>query len=97
MNKGAKRSLYFIGFLILLYILQQVGLLADIISYLGALPFWIVLVMTGILVSFWQFMKHTDGEEVEDEKWIEEQGKVFIERMLDEKERRNKEHPSSEI
>ena len=97
MNKGAKRSLYFIGFLILLYILQQVGLLADIISYLGALPFWIVLVMTGILVSFWQFMKHTDDEEVEDEKWIEEQGKVFIERMLDEKERRNKEHPSSEI
>ena len=62
MNKGAKRSLYFIGFLILLYILQQVGLLADIISYLGAfggglnvIPFGWDFLVIGIfsVISLW--------------------------------------------
>ncbi|MGV3489024.1 MAG: sporulation YhaL family protein [Tuberibacillus sp.] len=92
MNKRAKRSLYLIGFLILVYILQQIGLLNHMIAYIGDLPFWVVLVITGILISFWQFMKYSDSEEEEeaDEKWIEEQGSVFIRRMQEEKERRNK-------
>jgi len=91
MNKRVKRSLYLVGFLILLYILQQVGVLNNIISYLGDLPFWVVLVITGILISFWQFMKYSDHEEEEeDEEWIEEQGSVFIKRMKEERERRNK-------
>lgn len=96
MDKRAKGALYIVGFLILLYILQQVGVLNNVITYLGALPFWVVLVITGILISFWQFMKHSgDEDNVEDEKWIEEQGAVFIKRMKEEQERR-KNNPSSE-
>jgi len=90
MNKKTKRSLYLIGFLIVLYILQQAGVLGAMLSYIGGLPFWVVLVMAGILISFWQFMRHSDDEEEEDEKWIEEQGQVFIRRMQEEKERRHK-------
>jgi hypothetical protein len=97
MNKRSRRSLYLVGFLILLYILQQVGVLNNIVAYIGALPFWVVLVITGILISFWQFLKHSQDEEIEeDEKWIEEQGAVYIKRMSEERERR-KNKPSQQI
>ncbi|MFC4619083.1 sporulation YhaL family protein [Camelliibacillus cellulosilyticus] len=90
MSKKAKFSLFLIGLLVVLYTLQQFGVLDGVLVYIGALPLWVVLVLAGIIISFWQFLKHSKAEEEEDEEWIEEQGAVYIRRMEAEKEARNK-------
>lgn len=81
-------SLTLIGLLIFMYILQQVGALDGLISTIGAMPLWLVAVLAGILFSGWQFLKATNEEEEVDQKWIEEQGEVYIKRMEEEKSKR---------
>jgi len=90
MNAKAKRSLFLIFALVAVYVMQQLGWLSGVINYIGALPFWVVLVMVGILVSFWQYLKHANDDEEEDEQWIEQEGAIYIRRMEAERERRGK-------
>ncbi|MFT8870717.1 MAG: sporulation YhaL family protein [Sporolactobacillus sp.] len=87
--KQMKRSLYAVAFLFLLFLAQQFNLINPIISALLATPWWIYLVVAGILFSGWKAftLMHTDAQI--DEEWNEEQGDVFVKRMHSERERRH--------
>ncbi|MFC7391672.1 sporulation YhaL family protein [Scopulibacillus cellulosilyticus] len=89
--KNAKRAIVIICTIVFLYILQQFGILMPIIDRIDAFPWWVYLVFAGILFSGFQFVILSKKDKEEDEKWIEEQGQVFIKRMNDERERRNDE------
>lgn len=87
--KKTKRAIAIICTIIFLYILQQWGILMPIVDRIEAFPWWVYLVFAGILFSGFQFVISYMKEKEEDMKWIEEQGQVFINRMNEERERRN--------
>lgn len=54
-----------------------------------SLPLWIYFVVAGIFVSAFMALKTAKEERELEQDWIEKEGEVFIERMEEERERRN--------
>ncbi|GAF65722.1 hypothetical protein BTS2_2621 [Bacillus sp. TS-2] len=89
MNSSTKTSqrvaIVLLVALILVFIFTQ----TSILSVLLASPWWIYLVIAGIIFSGYMSMKYMlEDHEVENE-YIEKEGSVFIERMEAEREKRN--------
>lgn len=85
MKKGAKRSLAIIGGLVGLYVLKTVG----VFTSLAQLPWWMYLVIAGILFSGYRFLVESQKDKNADKEWIEEQGQVYMERIDAERKRRS--------
>jgi hypothetical protein len=86
--KQARRSLYAITVLFLLFIMQQLGLIDPILASLEGIAWWVYLVAAGILFSGYQVFSLSQKDKEIDEEWNEQQGEVYIKRMRAEKERR---------
>lgn len=86
--KQAKRSLFAIMVLILLFTMQQLGVTDALISGMEHVAWWVYLVIAGILFSGYQAFTLSKKEEQEDTEWLEQQGNVYMRRMKAEKERR---------
>ncbi|WP_010630510.1 sporulation YhaL family protein [Sporolactobacillus vineae] len=94
--KQAKRALYAIALLFLLFMMQQLGLIEPVITKLLGIAWWVYLVIAGILFSGYKAFTLSKQDKEIDDEWNEEQGNIFIRRMRDEKERRrNKKHPGA--
>ncbi len=52
------------------------------------LPIWLYVVVAGIFVSAFMAIKTAREDREFEQEWIEKEGKVYIERMEEEKERR---------
>ncbi|MBD8003783.1 sporulation YhaL family protein [Bacillus norwichensis] len=52
------------------------------------LPIWLYFVVAGIFVSAFMAIKTAREDREFEQEWIEKEGKVYIERMEEEKERR---------
>ncbi|TLS38333.1 SigE-dependent sporulation protein [Pseudalkalibacillus caeni] len=57
---------------------------------MASVPWWIYFVLAGIVYSGYKVATLTIEDRKVDQNFIEEEGKVFIERMEDEKKRRHK-------
>ena len=97
MMKRAKLSFSIIGILLVVYVLQQLGALNGLANGIGQMPIWIMAVIAGIIVSAWQFLKNSGAEEEVDMKLIEDQGKIYIHRMEEERDRRRKQKTSEDV
>nr|WP_100408315.1 sporulation YhaL family protein [Bacillus solitudinis] len=51
-------------------------------------PWWVYLVLMGIVGSGYLCYKYSREERELEEKWIEKEGHVFMERLMEEKEKR---------
>lgn len=89
--KQARRSMYLITLIFTLFMLQQFHLLGPAISHIESVPWWVYLVVAGILFSGYQAFTISKAEREVDEKWLEEQGEVYMKRIKAEKERRHAE------
>lgn len=86
----AKRSLIIIGLLLVFFVLQQAGTLATLVEEFQTMPWWGYFVLAGIVYSGFKYLTINQEEEEIDHQWIEEQGKVYINRMEEEREERRK-------
>lgn len=96
MKKKARWTWMTVGLLVVFYILQQFNGLSGIIGLLNKMPLWTMIVFLGIIVSAWQYFRNARQEEDEDARWLEEQGKVYIHRMEEEKKRRERQRSNEE-
>lgn len=58
-------------------------------------PWWVYLCIVGIIFSAYKLMTTAKEEEKIDQAFIEKEGRVYIERMEKEKERRMKQSPGN--
>ncbi|MTT30477.1 signal peptidase [Terrilactibacillus sp. BCM23-1] len=86
--KRTKRSLFLIGVILTLFVLQQFHLLGSMIEQIETLPWWGIMVVLGIIFSGYQAFTLSRKDKEIDDKWVEEQGHVYIERMEMEKAKR---------
>lgn len=74
---------------IILALFMNLGSGADLISVIFAnTPWWVYFVLAGIIYSGYRASIHFSEDRKVDEAFIEEEGKKYIERMNEEKERR---------
>ncbi|TGA99174.1 signal peptidase [Sporolactobacillus shoreae] len=94
--KQARRSLFAVALLFLLFLMQQFGLIDPVLSRMGSIPWWIYLVVAGILFSGYQAFSLSRQDKEIDDEWNEEQGNIFIRRMnAEKKKRRNGKNPKA--
>lgn len=55
-----------------------------------SLPFWVYIVVVGILFSAFMAVKTAREEQREEKEWAEQEGKVYLERVEEERKRRQK-------
>ncbi|RYL93045.1 signal peptidase [Sporolactobacillus sp. THM7-4] len=95
--KQARRSLYAVALLFLLFMMQQFGLMDSLISKMEGIEWWVYLVIAGILFSGFQAFTISRQDREADEEWTEKQGEIYIRRMNAEKERRHPKKDSKAI
>ena len=61
------------------------------------LPFWMYIVILGIFVSGFMVLYTSKQERDADEAFIEKEGEIYLQRIREERERREQLHISSEI
>jgi len=54
-----------------------------------SLPIWIYFVIAGIVISAFMAVKTAKEDRDQEMEWIEKEGEEYIDRMREEKERRN--------
>ncbi|MBO8178030.1 sporulation YhaL family protein [Aeribacillus pallidus] len=54
------------------------------------LPLWMYFVVAGIVVSAFMAIKTAREERKEEMEWIEKEGKIYMDRLSNEKEKRRK-------
>ncbi|MGA9287385.1 MAG: sporulation YhaL family protein [Anaerobacillus sp.] len=85
MRKGV---LIILGFLFILSVLQLTEISATVIGVFSSFPWWLYFVLAGIIYSGYKTMQLTAEEKRVDQIHIEEEGRVYVERMEEERERR---------
>lgn len=80
-----RSSIYWIGIILVLFSLQVTGYLTPLISRLAGSPWWIYLVIAGVIFSGFQFFSISKEEEEIDQKFIEAEGRVYIDRIEEER------------
>ncbi len=68
-----------------------------IIFNMVILPWWVYLCIIGILYSAYMAYKTTKEEKVEERIIIEQEGKIYLDRMRKEREKRAKEKQKQKI
>ncbi|WP_246055150.1 sporulation YhaL family protein [Pseudalkalibacillus caeni] len=89
-EKELKRWILLLSVLVIFSLIQLSDLLSGMLSTLASVPWWIYFVLAGIVYSGYKVATLTIEDRKVDQNFIEEEGKVFIERMEDEKKRRHK-------
>ncbi|WP_233269525.1 sporulation YhaL family protein [Alteribacillus sp. YIM 98480] len=51
-------------------------------------PSWVLLTGLGVIFSGYMYWQTSRTEKKEDERWIEQEGRIFIRRMEEEREKR---------
>ena len=85
MRKGV---LIILGFLFILSVLQLTEITATVSGVFSKFPWWLYFVLAGIIYSGYKTMQLTAEERRVDQIHIEEEGRVYVERMEEERERR---------
>ncbi|WP_257349444.1 sporulation YhaL family protein [Pseudalkalibacillus decolorationis] len=84
------RRLYVVATVVLFFVLLQwTGVYAGLTPILAAVPWWIFFVLAAIGYCGYRVWFHMNEDQKLDRVHIEEEGKVYMKRMEDEKERRN--------
>ncbi|WP_270182431.1 sporulation YhaL family protein [Alkalihalobacillus sp. CinArs1] len=87
MRKGI---LVILGVLFIISILQLTEIFSAVTAFASGLPWWVYFVLAGIIYSGYKSMTLTVEDRKVDQIHIEEEGKVYVKRMEDERERRKK-------
>lgn len=87
--KQARRSVYAVVLLFMLFMMQQLGLIDPVLYRIESVPWWVYLLVAGILFSGYQAFSISKEDKEVDDEWLEKQGNVYMKRMKAEKERRN--------
>ncbi|MFC5713570.1 sporulation YhaL family protein [Thalassorhabdus alkalitolerans] len=91
MNLHSKRLLFIsVALFLVLVTLQRLAEMGGI-----ALPWWVILIAVGSVYCGYMWYKTSKEERQEEQKWIEQEGRIFIRRMEDEKAKRNRENSLS--
>ncbi|WP_276528445.1 sporulation YhaL family protein [Pseudalkalibacillus hwajinpoensis] len=85
MRKGV---LIILGFLFILSVLQLTEISSTLSGFFSSFPWWLYFVLAGIIYSGYKTMQLTAEERKVDQIHIEEEGRVYVERMEDERKRR---------
>lgn len=85
MRKGV---LIILGFLFILSVLQLTEVSSNVSSFFSSFPWWLYFVLAGIVYSGYKTMQLTAEERKVDQIHIEEEGRVYVERMEEERRRR---------
>ncbi|HET7578718.1 MAG TPA: sporulation YhaL family protein [Bacillales bacterium] len=64
--------------------------LAEGIAFLASVPWFVYLIVAAILYSGYKFVTLSKDDYKADQEWIEQEGNVFIRRMEQERDRREK-------
>ncbi|SFP94710.1 sporulation YhaL family protein [Salibacterium halotolerans] len=82
MNQRPKKVLLtLIGLFVLLVVWQR-------FAGITAVPSWVLLSGLGIVFSGFMWWKTSQSEKEEEDRWIEQEGRVFIRRMEEEREKK---------
>lgn len=84
----SRATLYWIGLALILFSLKITGYLVPLLSRLKESPWWIYFILAGVLFSGLKYFSISKAEEEIDQKWVEAQGKVYIDRIEKERESR---------
>lgn len=85
MRKRLKFTLAVVGGLAVIYVLKIFGIL----SFLSTLPWWMYFVVAGVIFSGYRFLIESRRDREVDQEFIEEQGKVFMERIEEARKKRS--------
>ncbi|MDQ0484680.1 sporulation YhaL family protein [Guptibacillus hwajinpoensis] len=85
MRKGV---LIILGFLFIISVLQLTEVSSNVFSFFSSFPWWLYFVLAGIVYSGYKTMQLTVEERKVDQIHIEEEGRVYVERMEEERKRR---------
>ncbi len=84
------RRLYVVATVVLFFVLLQwTGIYASLTPVLSGVPWWMYFVMAGIAYSGYRAWHHAMEDKKLDRVHIEEEGKVYMERIEEEKKRRD--------
>lgn len=61
------------------------------------LPWWIYLIIVGIVVSGYMVLYTSKQEQEIDNEFIEKEGEVYMKRLAEERERRNQENDKDSV
>ncbi len=89
-QKVRKGILVILGVLFIISILQLTEIFSAVTAFASGLPWWVYFVLAGIIYSGYKSMTLTVEDRKVDQIHIEEEGKVYVKRMEDERERRKK-------
>lgn len=67
-----------VGFLVV-FVARIVYLLTPIWAKVQASPWWVYAIIVGILISAYLTFKYTKDEKELEERWIEQEGEIFME------------------
>ncbi|RYL94503.1 sporulation YhaL family protein [Sporolactobacillus sp. Y61] len=88
--KQARRSLYAVALLFLLFMMQQFGMTDPVLTAMESVDWWVYLLLAGILFSGYQAFSFSRQDKEVDQEWVETQGNVYMKRIEAEKQRRHK-------
>ncbi|MEB1807983.1 MAG: sporulation YhaL family protein [Bacillaceae bacterium] len=79
-------------------VLVCIGLLLFLVSgldfssvvLLNVEPWWMYIVILGIIISAYYFIKHSLEDKKVDDEFIEKEGQVFMERIQEDREKRKR-------
>lgn len=91
-----KGVLVILGVLFIISILQLTEIFSAVTSFVSGVPWWVYFVLAGIIYSGYKSMTLTVEDRRVDLVHIEEEGKIYVKRMEEEKERRRKSRVSGE-
>ncbi|MFK3961392.1 sporulation YhaL family protein [Guptibacillus hwajinpoensis] len=83
-----KSVLILLGFLLILSLFQLTEVSSTLSGVFSSFPWWLYFVLAGIVYSGYKTMQLTAEERKIDQIHIEEEGRVYVERMEEERERR---------
>lgn len=83
-----KSVLILLGFLLILSLFQLTEVSSTLSGVFSSFPWWLYFVLAGIVYSGYKTMQLTAEEKKIDQIHIEEEGRVYVERMEEERERR---------
>ncbi|MGP4082390.1 sporulation YhaL family protein [Pseudalkalibacillus sp. R45] len=84
------RRLYVVATVVLFFaLLQFTGVYSNLKPVLTSVPWWMYFVLAGIGYSGYRAWFHTVEDRKLDRVHIEEEGKIYMERIEEEKQRRN--------
>ncbi len=81
---NSKYAYVLLGLLLLGFLLTQTSLGVFLISS----PWWVYLILLGIVISGYLAIKYTYEDYKEEQKWIEQEGTVYMERIEEELNKR---------